>query len=143
MVYSSAQKGRLAELYFKSECVKRNIVLSKPVTGDARYDYVMECGNRLLRVQVKWAGGKSSKASGVAVVSLAKTRGRRSKSRNHSTTRYTAEDVDIIVAYIPELDRFVMLGPEVFSGRAAVSIRIDSTKNNQKKKIIFAADRLW
>jgi hypothetical protein len=55
-------------------------------------------------------------------------------------TSYTAAEVDTIAAYSPELHRGFLIPIEVASGRRAIYLRLDATKNNQADGVKWACD---
>jgi hypothetical protein len=49
--------GRLAELEFEKECLKRGVLIAKPVIDNQPgWDYIVDFGNGLSKVQVKKIG---------------------------------------------------------------------------------------
>src|SRR2546428_6106702 len=74
VVLSTAQKGELAILRAQQRAFEKGWIVSRP-TRDCRYDLVLDDGERLYRVQVKYAARKSSHATGA--VSLDFTKGGR------------------------------------------------------------------
>ena len=69
-------KGEYALLKVKQLALERNITLSEPTMPSRRYDLVVDCGERLVRAQVKYADGKCSQATGAVYLNLRKiTRG--------------------------------------------------------------------
>lgn len=141
MNLTTTQKGRLAEIAFEAECIRRGITVSRP-TSDARYDYIVDLAGDLKRVQVKWADGKSAKSSGVVVAALSQMTKKRS-NQPQQRTLYAADQIDLMILYIPKIDRLVALTPEMFRGIANIYIRLDAPKNGQKKGLRLARDLLW
>ena len=74
-------KGEIALLKVEIRAAELGYVVLKPTTSHRRYDIVLDCGGKFCRVQVKWAGSKSVKASDSFLLDLRKvTRsGQRSK----------------------------------------------------------------
>jgi hypothetical protein len=56
------------------------------------------------------------------------------------TTSYTAAEVDAIAAYSPELHRCFLVPIGEASGRRAIHLRLDPTRNNQAQGIKWARD---
>jgi PD-(D/E)XK endonuclease len=53
---------------------------------------------------------------------------------------YTASEIDAICPYAPELHRSYLIPVEEISGRRAIHLRIDPTRNNQERGIKWARD---
>ena len=65
-------KGEHVLLKVKQIALERNICLSVPTMANCRYDLIVDCGERLVRAQVKYADGKCSQASGVVFLDSSK-----------------------------------------------------------------------
>lgn len=50
---SNGLRGEMAELLFAAECYKHGLIVSFPHSGNVSYDFVVDNGENLLRVQVK------------------------------------------------------------------------------------------
>ena len=111
--------------------------VSKPIFEGARYDYIIERDGKLYRAQVKYADGKHKKTVGAVQVNLRK---QIKKNKNHP---YNDSEIDVLVIYIPKIDKICWFGPEVFCGRQNLSIRIAPAKNGQVKGCLAAEDYLW
>jgi len=53
------QKGFIAETAVLHECAKLHVPVSKPL-DDQKYDLIFDLGEKLLRVQCKWAAGSAT-----------------------------------------------------------------------------------
>lgn len=56
---------------------------------------------------------------------------------------YTAAEIDLLLVYVRRIDRILWLGSEVFDKRQNLQIRIEPTRNGQKKGCLIAAKYLW
>ena len=92
------------------------------------------CG-KLYRAQVKYAGGVRANIPGVAVVSL--TKGERGERR------YTSEEIDVLLVYIPPVDKICWFGAEIFHGRTQLHIRYLPARNGQSKGCVKVEDYVW
>jgi hypothetical protein len=131
---------RKAEIAMAKVCMRAlqlGAFVSKPVFEGARYDYIIEHGGKLYRAQVKYADGRHKSTNGAVVLNLRK---QIKKNRNHT---YDENEIDVLLVYVPKLDRVCWFGPEVFSRKQCVSIRLVPAKNNQVKGCIAAEDYLW
>jgi hypothetical protein len=87
----------------------------------------------LMRVQCKWSLRK-----GDVIVVRFRTN-RHSPGQGYVSTKYTAEEVDAIGAYCPELDRCYLLPIAEFEGLANCHLRLARSRNNQERGVRMAA----
>jgi hypothetical protein len=127
-------KGEIACAKFDARALEKRLIPSKP-QAECIYDRILDDG-RLLKVQVKYANGRSSHSNGVVVCNLACTKGRKRGV-------YTTKDIDFVVAYIPVVDCLVWLPPSVWEGKKAINLRYQDAKNCQHKKCLMVKDYLW
>ena len=113
------------------------IICSRPVIEGTRYDCILDTGTRLYRAQVKYANGVCTNTAGVVQVNLRKEI---QKERNRT---YSDTEIDVLLVYIPRIDRVCWFGPEVFNRRQSLSIRLDRSKNGQVKRCLSAENYLW
>jgi hypothetical protein len=129
------QKGAIAESAVVAAALRLGIQVYRPIVEGGRYDLVFELGSRLLRVQCKWAVRRGD------VINVRCYSSRR--SRDGCLRRsYTAEEVDAIVAYCPDLDRCYLLPLERFGPRAEIQLRLAPARNNQQRMVNWADDFL-
>jgi len=132
-------KGEIALLKAEIRAAELGIVVWKPTTSHRRYDIVLDCGGRFFRAQVKRAGSKPVRAVDSFLLDLRKiTRG-----GQRSKLFYSQDEVDVVLVYLPALDKVIWLGPEIFHGRENLTIRTAPAKNGQTKRCLIAADYLW
>ena len=87
--------GQIAELRFWVEALRRGVIVAKPHEG-ARYDFLVDCGRRIFRVQVKSTSAKVQRCYRV-------------NAFGGSGIRYTGGEVDILAAYIiPEKEWWII-----------------------------------
>ena len=127
------QKGAIAESAIAHAALKLGIDVYRPLAGGGRYDMIFDVGSALLRVQCKWARR-------VANVVVIRCYSARRTADGLRTREYTAEEVDRIAAYCPDIDRCYVLAPEHFDGRRTVCLRLDPALNNQRRRINWAED---
>lgn len=111
----------------------------KPVF-EGRVDLVLYDGLKLYRTQVKYAGGACPKqCRGVVSVGLSKWR----NGGRSVTPYYTASEIDALLVYVRKIDKILWFGPEVFDGRTRLHIRLETSRDNQRKGCLMAADYIW
>jgi hypothetical protein len=128
---TTEQKGQIALAKVLIEAARKGAETYLPTT-QTRYDLVLDYRGKLYRAQVKYADGKIRRAQGAIALHL-----RRRKRC------YTAGEIDVVLAYLPRLDRVAWFGPEVFDGKAALYLRIVPAKNGQHSGCRMVEDFLW
>ena len=98
VAFSPKLQGEWAEACFLSEALRRGLQVAKPYGDSARYDFIVDCGGRLSRVQVKsvslpernsfrvtmgWGGGSKS--------------------------RYLPRDADLLAAYVIPVNAWYLI----------------------------------
>ena len=100
--------------------MKRGVELCRPITDDMRYDYLMREGTQWVRVQVKLAGRTRF---GNAVINLRRTK---KGSRAKENLFYSSDEIDAVIAFLPQISKFVILRKDVFAGVPEIWIRWDN-----------------
>jgi hypothetical protein len=132
VVSESTWKGALAEFKITTPAIELGIPVLKPVLEGLRYDLVFDLGERLLRVQCKWA----SRKNGVLVVY---TRTSRHTPAGYVRSRYDPSEIDAIAAYSPDTGRCYLMPIDDVGGRWVVHLRLRPAANNQEVAIKYAA----
>ena len=130
----STLKGAIAESAITAAAAELGFVVLRPLIEGRRYDLVIDTGPRLLRVQCK--SGRLKR--GVVVVTVATCRF--TPAQGYVRSKYTAEEIDGVGVYCPDLKRCFFLPIELVAGRSVVHLRIDTAANNQRAAITWAAD---
>jgi hypothetical protein len=119
--------------------IEKGVGVSRPVI-ECRYDLIVDDG-KLHRVQVKYAGDRKAlkHASGVVSVGLSKWR----VDGRGPILGYSTEEIHAVLVYVRKLDQVLWVGPEIVAGRTALYIRVEPTRNGQKKGCLMAADYVW
>jgi PD-(D/E)XK endonuclease len=131
-VLTTDQKGIIAETKIAAFALAAGIGVARPL-GDERYDLIFDVGDRLLRIQCKWA----VKLDQVVVI-----RCRRVRRGPHGLIRrtYLPGEIDAIVGYCAEIEECFYLPAKLSVERAAVQLRLAPTRNNQSVGIKWARD---
>ena len=137
-MHSNTIRGMIAQNKAELRAIEKGYLVSKPITECARYDMIIDDGERRERVQVKYAGGQHHSSEGSCVVDL------RCKSGRHTYANcYNRDEIDAVLAYIPVLDKLCYLPVDLVAGKNILTLRYAPTKNGQTKGILFAEDYLW
>ena len=124
------QKGAIAELAIDI-AAELGVGVFKPLTDGERYDLIFDFRPRLVRVQCKWA----AVAGDVLIVRCRSCR----RTRHGLLHRaYTADEVDAIAAYSPELQRGFYVPIGCLAGRSNLQLRLSPSRNNQRLGINWA-----
>jgi hypothetical protein len=134
LALSTAQKGELAVLRVLNRAFERRWIASRPMR-DCRYDLILDDGERLYRVQVKYAGHQAANCQGAVNLDFTKG-GRRPRP-------YLDHEIDAVLAYVAQADAVVWLGPERFHGRRNVQLRYSPTLSGQKNGCLLVGDVAW
>ncbi len=128
------QKGNIAETAIALAALKLGLGVYRPVMEGQRYDLIINTGERLLRVQCKWA----ARDGDVLLVRCCSAR--RSLGGRVVNRYYTSTEVDAFAAYSSDLDRCFLLPPKLWERRRLLHLRISPTRNSQVRGINWASD---
>jgi len=128
-----SQKGAAAEAAIAAAAIELGLIVLRPLCEGGRYDLIIDLEPELLRVQCKVA----QRLSGVLLV---RVKTNRCTPGGYISTSYTAAEVDAIAAYSGDLHRSFLIPISEATGRRAIHLRLDPTKNNQAQGIKWARD---
>jgi len=116
-------RGLYSELRFTLECVKRGIKVSTPASSKSVYDFVVDVGDKIYRIQVKshWRKANHNNIFELDV--------RRQRNKNQS---YKSIEVDFFVVYIYHLDGFF-----VFPNKGQKTISLNPLKSKYWQNFEF------
>jgi PD-(D/E)XK nuclease superfamily protein len=126
-------KGAVAEAAIAAAAIELGIHVLRPLVEGRRYDLVFDTGDRLLRVQCKWA----PKHGNVIAVRL---QSQRCTPRGYVCTKYTKDEVDGIGIYCQALKQCFYVPIEKAAGRRSLHLRLAPAANNQAAAINWARD---
>jgi hypothetical protein len=131
-VLTTNQKGAIAETAIIHEATKLGLGVFKSI-ADERYDLIFDLNPELIRVQCKTA----SKIGSVVVV---RCYSNRRTATGMLSRAYTAEEIDALAAYCPDLGRCYLVPAARIDGRRGIQLRLDPTRNNQQLGVNWARD---
>src|SRR5262245_59457284 len=114
------QKGQIALVKVQIEALKKGAVVLLPTTPE-RYDLVLDWQGKYYRDQRKYADARTSHAHVNVLVYL--------QRRNR---RYTEEEIDVLLVYVPQIDKICWFSPAAFHNKTALCLRVHPAKNGQK-----------
>lgn len=132
MELTTSQKGEIAKLKTEIRAIEKGWVASRTVES-ARYDLILDDGEKAYRVQVKYASTPFGHCKGAVTANLRRHQGddRNLKYRRQSMRTYDDSEVDAIIIYIPQVDKLCWFGPEHFKDKVAIHVRYEKSGNNQ------------
>lgn len=107
-----------------ADLVKRGFTVAVPWGDNARYDLLVDDGNGIRRVQVKYI---KSYSGGIHV-----------RFRSAGSGHYTWDEVDRIAIYDPESGGCYYLSEADMNGRIAMVLRVKPAVNKQVSGIVWA-----
>ena len=125
------QKGAVAELAVASHAARLGIAVLRPLTEGLRYDLILDFGQRLCRVQCKYANVRGQ----VVVVRLVTCR---HTPAGPVKTHYGPGEIDAIAVYCAELDRCFLVPIERAAGLSQLHLRLAPARNNQQALVTMA-----
>lgn len=130
---STDQKGAIAELAIAKRAIELGIGVYRPLSDGERYDLIFDLGERLSRVQCKWAPLHGD----VVIVRACSSRRTADGLRRRL---YAPGEIDALAAYCPALDKCFYIPAALTSGRHQLSLRVAPSRNNQVFGVNWAAD---
>ena len=106
--------GELGELAFILKSTAEGITASRPFGDRKPYDFLVEGGRRLFRVQVKACFLAQKGRRGFSVGA--------SQHRRRGRAAYTADEIDFLAAYIAQLDTWYVIPVDAIKGRKFVQL---------------------
>jgi hypothetical protein len=132
------EKGDLAELKVITRAIEKGWKPSKPVVSGTRYDLLLDDGENIKKVQVKYSSQKLVDCEGTYVVELRRKNGDRSNTRKYNKT-----EIDVLIVYFPSCDKFCWFNPDVWEGKSQINVRLEPTKTGRESKALKAEDYVW
>lgn len=124
--------GQVTELQVASECIKRGIMVSKPLVPSSRYDLIIEIDGKLLKIQVK-----TCHSNGSDEYFEIDTQTSHTNCEKTVHLSYSKNEVDFFATIY---NGICYLIPYDICGKRSQRLRLLPTKNNQTKGIVFAKD---
>jgi hypothetical protein len=128
-----SQKGAAAEAAITAAVIQLGLTVLRPLCEGRRYDLIIDLEPTLLRVQCKLA----RRLGGVLAIHLQTCR---HTPNGYVYTSYSSSEIDAVAVYSSELNRSFLLPVAEVSGMRGVSLRLESTKNNQALGVRWARD---
>jgi hypothetical protein len=119
---TSKQRGELAEMMFMVKAAQKGFATAKPYGDSRRYDFIVDVGQRLWRVQVK---SSSAKQYGSYMVNL-------QRNANGEVIAYDPSEIDFVVAYVMPCDAWFVIPVESIAGRTTAKLCLHGNPRSGK-----------
>lgn len=133
MELSTKERGNLTELQCLTAFYSLGCKASIPYGENCRYDFILDTGKKLLRVQVKTSRPLKDGKDGFAF----STCSTRVNSKGSIRRKYTEKEIDYFVTYYSGKCYLI---PVIDTGSVEKILHFSQPKNGQKKNIAFAKD---
>lgn len=126
-------KGNLTEQKCLLKCLESGYVVSKPLFDNARYDFILDTGKQLLRIQVKtscWLNGeeKAFSFNGYS---------QHSTGKGNKRMKYTNEEIEY---FMTEKNNVFYLYPATEKGFIQKILRLATDGHTNNPQISWAKD---
>ena len=118
------------------KCIESGFIVSKPLFDNARYDFILDIGTKLLKIQVKTSRWKDDEHSAL----IFNCYSQHSTGNGNKRIKYTNKEIDY---FMTEKDGIFYLYPAPENGMAEKSLRVKPTKTGQTTNISFAKDYIF
>lgn len=132
---NTQQRGMLVQQKCFLKCIEEGYIISKPLFDNARYDFILDTGNKLLKIQVK---SSTPKDDGVAFIFNGYSQ--HSTGDGNKRMKYTNKEIDY---FMTEYDDVFYLYPAQEEGFVSKTIRLNYPLNGNKANINLAKDFIF
>jgi|HubBroStandDraft_6_1064221.scaffolds.fasta_scaffold696861_2 hypothetical protein len=109
-------------MMFMVKAAQMGFATAKPYGDSRRYDFILDVGRRLWRVQVK---SSSAKQYGSYLVNL-------QRNANGETVFYDASEIDFVVAYVFPCEAWFVIPVEAIAGRKTAKVCLHGNARSGK-----------
>lgn len=117
------RNGQIAQLKIQIKAIEKGLTVSTPNLPQCRYDIILDDKKNIIRGQIKFCNSKTSKNTLLICLDKGK----------HHGKMYSDKEIDIILVYVPILDKILMYPPKMFNNKRHISINL----SNPKSKYFF------
>jgi len=118
-ILSNLSRGEIAQLKVQLAAAHKQLTVSIPTT-EVRFDAIIEENSKLFRAQIKYCDRKTKK-NGVLELQL--------YNRKQNKKCYSKDDIDQLLVYVPQVDRILSFGPDIFHNKKTITINIKDSNN--------------
>lgn len=132
----TVDKGEVARYMVVSHLIKKEMIVSVPLTENSSYDLIVDHQGKLYRTQVK----KGRYYNGALQISLHSAS--YAKGKKLSVKKYTADKIDWLIGVDVEHEKFYLIDytSGKFDGRNSIWLRVEENKHKNGRNPVFAKD---
>jgi len=128
---SQVFKGQIAQLKVEQRCAELSYAVSIPTTPE-RYDLIIDINGNMHRTQIKYADAPGKNRGSVRIMCGAV-----------KNKPYTRAAIDIMVVYVPVMDRVLWLPAEIWEDKRSITLRYMMRKGSAGRPSINAWEYIW
>ena len=128
--------GAITEQKCFLKCIESGYIVSKPLFDNARYDFILDTGKNLLRIQVKTSHWKDEEHSAF----IFNCYSQHSLGTGNKVMKYTKKEIDF---FMTEQEGIFYLYPAPEEGLKEKTLRVKPSKTGQVKNISFTKDFIF
>ncbi len=128
--------GAITEQKCFLKCLEMGFQVSKPLFDNARYDFILDTGKNIFKVQIKTSHWKDEEHSGF----IFNCYSQHSTGNGNKRMKYTNKEIDF---FMTEKDDKFYLYPAPKEGILEKTLRILPTKSGQVTNISWAKDYIF
>lgn len=128
--------GALTEQKCFLKCLEHGFYVSKPLFDNARYDFILDTGKKLLKIQIKTAHWSNNERTGFTFNGYSQ----HATGNGNKRMKYTNKEIDF---FMTEFQNIFYLYPAQETGFVEKTLRLQPTLSGQTKGISFAQDYIF
>ena len=135
-MFVNYKKGEIGHLKIELRALEKGFTVCYPRI-ESRFDMVLvDPDGKCHRAQVKYTD-QSTNNNSVLVDLRKSTRG------TGKVKRYSKTEIDVVLVYIPQIDKVLWLVSDLFNEKSTLTFRLSPSKNHQTKGIRVVEDFVW
>ena len=129
-------KGAITEQKCFLKCIEQGWIVSKPLFDNARYDFIADTGEKLLRIQIKTSTWKDDAHTAFTFNGYSQ----HSTGNGNKRMKYTNKEIDF---FMTEYQNIFYLYPASDEGFVSKTIRFEYPLNGNKNNINLAKNYIF
>ena len=130
--------GAITEQKCFMKCIEQGYIVSKPLFDNARYDFILDTGKKLLKIQVKTSRWKDDEHSAFVFNCYSQ----HSTGNGNKRMRYSNKDIDYFMTTRDDVF-YLYPAPDENSTIQEKTLRVLPTKSGQTANISWAKDYIF
>ena len=121
---NSNEKGEIAQFKAQIRAIEKGFEVNVP-TRPLRYDLILVKDNKFYRTQVKYCATFDHKSDKLLRLCIERT------VRGKKTKPYTSKEIDLLLLYVPKIDKILAYKPKDFDNKKSLSINLSDNLENK------------